>query len=330
VGGGKNGNVLDREWENTPAFDLSRFEISLDLFAFPGLEALASIAQQGRDLDFANDFGSRTLQPTSLLGQEIPLARRRIVRPSAWSVLERTELVATFDLEHDVLVDRQEREDVEDEELELDPVWLGRLYDLWRVRVRLDRWDLLARNVIRHLGRERSDRFEELGRIEMIRDVGCAELERRWIRGVTLFGNRLWDLAVLDDSPLSPFDGDDADRLFRARLCNDLCATSRAARDAVSQEGRIGWADETVVNAIRMEVLDTTRFKIREHGQGGRRVERCTQSGVDASVSIWGNGQLGWRGKEELAVVRKTRERAYIRNLVRKRETYDCLKRLYI
>jgi hypothetical protein len=284
---------------------------SLYLFALPKLETFSGIAQPGGNFDLARDLCSGLLQPTLLLGQKIPPARLRIVSSRARGVLERAELVPTLDLEDDVLVDGNEREDVKDEKLELEPVGLHGLDNLCRLGSRIDGGNLLASDMVRHLWRKGSDRIEEVGRVKVVGNVGSAELERTGIGWVTFLGHRFGDLAVLDDSPFARFKGDDADRLVRPRLCDDLCTAVCASGDAVAQEGGVGWTDEAVVDAVRVEVLDTPSLEVREDGGRCRVVERSAEGGVDASVPIGRDGQFGRRGKQEFAVVGQTRKRAW-------------------
>lgn len=60
-----------------------------------------------------------------MLSKKIATTRVGVIRARARRVLERAELVPARDLEHRKVL--REREDVEHEQLELHPVWLGRL-----------------------------------------------------------------------------------------------------------------------------------------------------------------------------------------------------------
>jgi len=62
-------------------------------------------------------------------------------------------------------------------------------------------------------------------------------------------------------------------------------------RDAVSEENWIGDSDETVVDAVSVEVRDVARGEIGEdcsRGIGGG--EGRTKGGVESSISIGSNG----------------------------------------
>ena len=216
-------------------------------------QSLARIRHKRRQLDLHAllHLGARLLQKPAMLRKQIATARFGVVRARAGRVLQRRELFRARDLEHGKA--RRVREHVKDEELELHPVRLGRL-DGRAVREGHVR-DLLARDVEREVVFEGRDAPEERGRVEVVRDVARAEeqLARRRVARLCLRGG---DLGVLDHVVLAVAERDDADRLGRVRFGNYFGGAVGLLVNAVADKDGVGYADETVVNAIGVYVED--------------------------------------------------------------------------
>ena len=79
--------------------------------------------------------------------------------------------------------------------------------------------------------------------------------------------------------------------------------------DAVTDEDRICDADETVVDAVGVDVGDVTGLKVGENSMGGvGRGERCAKGGVESAVPVWRHGHSGFRIKKDFAIHGETRQ----------------------
>lgn len=140
----------------------------------------------------------------------------------------------------------------------------------------------------------------------MIGDVGGAEGE--FAVGVTLLRLGLGELGVLDDAEGPSPASDDADRLGRLRLGDDLGAALRLLGDAVAEEGRVRDTDEAVVDAVGVDEAD---LALGDDGEDGARVggrDGSAEGRVDAAVSIGGKRDLGGGREKDLAVLSQARE----------------------
>jgi hypothetical protein len=225
-------------------------------------ESLPSIAHQRADLDLdlTLHLPPSLLDPPSLLGDKVIPARLRVIRLGVHPVLERAKLLDPLDLEHGERLG--EGEDVKDEELELHPVWLGRLEG--RAGGEVDGGDLLAGDVERHEGLEGVDSLEEGRGVKVVGDVGrsVGELARG---GIPLLALLLGELGVLDDAERSSLSSDDPDALG---LGDDFRSALGSLSDAVSEERRVGDSDEAVVDSVGVDELDLAFGNDGEDGVG--------------------------------------------------------------
>lgn len=144
----------------------------------------------------------------------------------------------------------------------------------------------------------------------MVGDVGGAELEVA--RGLGRGGEFGGDLRVLDDAEFAALESDDSDRLGGIRLLDDLGSTVGFTSDAVAEEDGVGDADEAVVDAVGVEVVDAAGCEVGEDGGGGGGGEGSAKASVEAAVAIGSDGDGGASVEEDLTLVVQTREDAYL------------------
>jgi len=171
--------------------------------------------------------------------------------------------------------------------------------------------DLLASDMVREFIFEVLDLVEELEGVEVVRDVPSSESKLAGL-GIKLFGLRLCDLGVLDHAILALTESDDADGFSGAGFWYDLGGTVGLFVDAVANEDGIRDLYETVVDAVAVDILDLSCGEIGEDGSSGVfwfGRDWSTESGVETTVTVWGNGDTGFGIKENLSIHRQARER---------------------
>jgi hypothetical protein len=156
--------------------------------------------------------------------------------------------------------------------------------------------DLLASDMVCEFVFEVFDLVEELEGIEVVRDVSSSEGEFTGL-GINLFGLRLGDLGVFDHAVLALTESDDTDGFCGDGFWYDLCRTVGLFVDAVASEDGVRDLYEAVVDAVAVDVFDLSRSEIGENGSGGIfwfGRDRVTESGVETTVTVWGNGNVGF------------------------------------
>ena len=246
------------------------------------------VADQGRNLHadslaISDNHTAGFLNPPLSLAHDILSAGILVVDPGPAGVLQRRKLVLAADLDASKLLQRRHGEDVEDKLLQLDAVRLLGLVEL--AALSQDAGDLLAGDVVRHLVGPGLDRLEELERVVVVDDVGRAELEQVRLLGVHGFGGRLVDLGVLDHVGLAVALQDKAHGLGGVALAHHLGRDVDLLGGREADEDRVGDLDEAVVDAVVVDVLDTSRTHVFPHARRHQRL-------VDAPVAVGSDRDL--------------------------------------
>lgn len=145
------------------------------------------------------------------------------------------------------------------------------------------------------------DRLQKPGRIVMVHDVRCAELQDALILLIERFGGGGVDLRVLDNVGLAILQDDEADGLGRVAFTDDLGGKVHVLGSGEANEDGIRNFDETVVDAIGVNMVDIAGFDVGEDGRGNKGL-------IDAAIAIRGDGDSGPRLEDDLAFVGDARE----------------------
>jgi len=160
--------------------------------------------------------------------------------------------------------------------------------------------------VERHLALHGLDAVEEVGRVEVVGNVGGPEGEAAGRVGhLSLLARKL---RVLDDSVAVTALGKDTDRLGGDVLADDLGAARGVALNAAANEHGVGDADEAVVDAVAVDVLDAAGVEVREDGGRVAGLEGAAEGSVETAVSVRRNREARLGAEEELAVVGESGE----------------------
>lgn len=234
------------------------------------------------------------------------LAGVGVILASAGGVLEGRELILTLDLEAGKLVERQQREHVKDELLKLDAVGLLRLHSLTALEV--GGGDLLAGDVVGELVSPLRDGVEEAEGVVVVDDVGSAESQNVGLLRVGLLSGGLVNLGVLDNVGLAVLGENQADGLGGIALADDLGSNVDVERSGEADEDGVGDLDKAVVDAVGVDMLDSTLAHVIKN-------TRDDESLVDTTVSVGGDGDLALGLEEDLAIVGDARKNTLLKDL---------------
>src|SRR5260221_8158294 len=117
----------------------------------------------------------------------------------------------------------------------------------------------------------------------MVCDIGSTEAQLAL--SIPTFGICLRYFGVFHDSVFTATHSYHTDGLDRISLTNNLGRTFGILGDTVPDESWVSYTNETVVNAVSMEVLDLVSGEVVQNGdtRGQLLLGECS---VDASVSV--------------------------------------------
>ena len=119
----------------------------------------------------------------------------------------------------------------------------------------------------------------------MVDDVGSPELEHIWLFGVLGLGCLLVNLGILDNTRLAILLQDQAHGLGGIALPHHLRSNVDVLGGSKTNEDRVRNLDQTVVNAVGVNVLHSTAAHVLTHSRGN-------ESLVDTTISIRRDGSL--------------------------------------
>lgn len=140
------------------------------------------------------------------------------------------------------------------------------------------------------------DCLQKAGRIVMIYDIRCTELQNILVLAVKCLGGGGVDFRVLDDVGFAVLENYEANRLSCIAFADNLGSEVYVLGGREPDEDRVGNLDETVVDTVGVDVVDVAGFDIGKDGGGNEGL-------VDAAIAIGGNSDSRFGLEDDLAFV---------------------------
>lgn len=201
---------------------------------------------------------ARCPDPSYPLLHDIALASVWVIFARATGVLKWGELLGAIDFEAGELVERQKWEDVEDKLLEFNAIGLFRFDGFAFFLIRVDVGNLFAGDMVGQFVHPFLDAVEEAEGVVVIDNVSGAEFQEVVVLGVAGLSHGGVDFGILDDVWAAVLLQDQANRFFSIAFTDNFSGDVNRFSGGKANEGGVGNFDETVVNAVGVDMLDTS------------------------------------------------------------------------
>lgn len=145
------------------------------------------------------------------------------------------------------------------------------------------------------------DSLEETGRVVVVYNVCCAELQDALVLLIEGFCCGGVNFGVLDYVGLAVLEDDEADRLGCVSFPDNLCGEVDVFRGGETEEDGVGNLDEGVVDAVSMHMGNITGLDVGEDGGGDEGL-------VNSAITVGGDGNARFGLEDDFAFVGDARK----------------------